>query len=134
MILPHRRPHKGSSITGALVLIFIGGMFLAGTMLPGVDLGDVFTRGWPFLLILLGVIGFVKAIVTAPLRGRLELMGPIVLLTIGGLFVLQEWFRIGFDRTWPVMLLVIGVALLFRKLLAPIALALPFGAFLRRRR
>jgi hypothetical protein len=133
MIFPNQK-RRSESITGALLLIAVGGMFLAATMLPGITMHDVFGRGWPFLVVLLGVIGFVKAIVSAPFRGRVDLMGPLMMVTVGTLFVLQEWFRIGFNRTWPIMLLVIGVALLMRKLLAPVAIALPFATFFRRRR
>lgn len=37
------------------------------------------------------------------------LMGAAILITIGVLFLLQEYWYIRFDRTWPVILLVIGV-------------------------
>jgi len=37
------------------------------------------------------------------------LMGPAVLVTLGALFLLDNWSRISFHRTWPLILVVIGV-------------------------
>jgi hypothetical protein len=40
---------------------------------------------------------------------RRGLMGPVVLITIGVLFLLQQMHVASFNRLWPVILLVIGV-------------------------
>ncbi len=40
---------------------------------------------------------------------RRGLMGPVVLITIGVLFLLQQMHVAPFHRLWPVILLVIGV-------------------------
>ena len=47
--------------------------------------------------------------------------GPIWLITIGGLFLIQSFDGPGFDRTWPVLLLVVGLMKLMgnRTLQAP---------------
>ena len=37
------------------------------------------------------------------------LMGPTVLVTLGVLFLLQELHVVAFDRTWPILLIVIGL-------------------------
>ncbi|HET6933661.1 MAG TPA: DUF5668 domain-containing protein [Candidatus Angelobacter sp.] len=37
------------------------------------------------------------------------LIGPAVLVTLGVLFLLQEYYIIPFEQSWPVLLLVIGV-------------------------
>lgn len=37
------------------------------------------------------------------------LMGPAILITIGVLFLLQEYFWIRFEETWPALLIVIGL-------------------------
>ena len=116
-----RRP-RGGSIAGALILILIGSMFLAGTVLPGLSFSHMIENGWPLLLIALGLLHLGKSIVAAPLRGHVALTGPMVLMTVGVLFALQQWFEIGFDRTWPVLLVVIGVSILLRKLLSPLTL------------
>jgi hypothetical protein len=41
--------------------------------------------------------------------GRHGLLGPVVLITIGVLFLLQQMHVASFNRLWPVILLVIGV-------------------------
>jgi hypothetical protein len=43
-------------------------------------------------------------------------MGPAVLLTLGLLFQLETLDRLGFSRTWPILLLVIGGVKLFRSM------------------
>jgi cell wall-active antibiotic response 4TMS protein YvqF len=35
--------------------------------------------------------------------------GPITLITIGTLFALDHFTRYGFDRTWPILLIVFGL-------------------------
>ena len=35
--------------------------------------------------------------------------GPIILITVGALFVLQNFTNIDFGQTWPVLLIVIGL-------------------------
>jgi Domain of unknown function (DUF5668) len=39
--------------------------------------------------------------------------GPIILITLGVLFALQSFNIFGFDQTWPVLLIVIGLLHLF---------------------
>jgi len=36
-------------------------------------------------------------------------MGPAILITLGFLFLLEEYFRIRFDDTWPLLLIVMGL-------------------------
>jgi hypothetical protein len=45
--------------------------------------------------------------------------GPIVLVTMGVLFWLDQTDQIGFGRTWPVLIIVFGVLKLIERLLAP---------------
>jgi Domain of unknown function (DUF5668) len=35
--------------------------------------------------------------------------GPITLITIGALFAMDHFTPYGFDRTWPILLIVFGV-------------------------
>ena len=35
--------------------------------------------------------------------------GPITLITIGSLFAMDHFTQYGFDRTWPILLIVFGV-------------------------
>lgn len=41
--------------------------------------------------------------------------GPITLITVGVLFVLNNFYGVGFDRTWPVLLIVFGLLSLLRR-------------------
>jgi hypothetical protein len=41
-------------------------------------------------------------------------MGPAVLVTLGVLFLLDSVSRVGFGKTWPAILLVIGVVKLMQ--------------------
>ncbi len=45
-------------------------------------------------------------------RGRV--MGGTILLTVGGLFLLSEFTHVRFDSSWPVLLIVIGVVMVWR--------------------
>jgi hypothetical protein len=105
---------------GAAVLIGLGVLFLlhtAGILEFGLD------RFWPLILIGLGVWLFAKhwgliggntgACRCERCRTR-KLMGPAVLVTLGVLFLLDSVSRVGFHRTWPALLLVIGVVRLMQ--------------------
>lgn len=41
------------------------------------------------------------------------LMGPVVLITIGVLFLMDRFWNYGFHQLWPVLLIVIGLVKLF---------------------
>jgi hypothetical protein len=100
---------------GAAVLIGLGVLFLlhtAGLFEFGLD------RYWPLILIFLGVWLFAKqwGLIGGTIarcqcdrcRTR-RLMGPAMLVTLGVLFLLDTATRVGFGRTWPAILLVVGV-------------------------
>ncbi len=48
-----------------------------------------------------------------------RLMGPIVLITIGVLFLLDQVSDWSFWRTWPILFIVIGAVKIFERFLAP---------------
>lgn len=104
---------------GAIVLILLGILFLLSTM--GIELG--LDRFWP--LILIGIGGWLFARnwgLAGSYAGRCQcarcrsckLMGPAVLVTLGFLFLFESLGRVGFHRTWPILLLVIGGVKLFQ--------------------
>jgi hypothetical protein len=107
--------------TGAVVLIIIGIFFL----LKNAGLFDFdIHRIWPIFLIALGGWLFVRnwgligglspsACYCARCRHR-RLMGPAVLITIGVLSLLDDMTRYDWHRTWPVLILVIGIVSLLR--------------------
>ena len=45
--------------------------------------------------------------------------GPVTLITVGGLFALQNFTSYDFGQTWPVLLIVFGLLSLLRRTLAP---------------
>ena len=97
----------------AAVLIGLGLLFLFNTAFD-----FSLHRYWPLILIVLGVYLFAKhwglvggyrpACVCERCRTR-RLMGPAMLITIGVLFLLDNISSIDFGKTWPAILLVIGV-------------------------
>jgi hypothetical protein len=100
---------------GAIVLILLGVLFLLNTM--GLEFGV--DRFWPLILIGLGgwlcarnwglMPGGCSGCQCARCRTR-KIMGPAMLITVGFLFLLQSLRleNLGFNHTWPVILLVIG--------------------------
>jgi len=97
----------------AVVLIGLGVLFLINTAFD-----FSLHRYWPIILIVLGVYLFAKhwglmggyqpGCVCERCRTR-KLMGPAILVTVGILFLLDNVSEISFGRTWPAILLVIGV-------------------------
>jgi len=104
----------------AIILIGLGVLFLLHTMNLfefGLD------RFWPLILIFFG--GWTLARQLGLVAGRRincqcdrcrmrRIMGPAILLTVGLLFQLQSLNMVDFDRTWPAILLVIGVVKLLQ--------------------
>jgi hypothetical protein len=104
----------------AIILIGLGVLFLLHTM-------NIFEFGldrfWPLLLILFG--GWMFARQWGLVAGRRigctcdrcrmrKILGPAIMVTIGTLFLLQSLNVVEFDRTWPAILLVIGVVKLLQ--------------------
>jgi Domain of unknown function (DUF5668)/B-box zinc finger len=121
---------------GAVILIGLGVLFLLHTM--GI-LEHGFDRFWPIILILLGGWMFARQcgmVGVHPVgctcdRCRLRkiaghrscpcdrcrmrrIMGPAMMVTIGTLLLLQSLDVANFDRTWPAILLVVGVVKLLQ--------------------
>jgi hypothetical protein len=105
--------------TGAVVLIGLGILFLLH------NLGIWFLSAetlWPLVLIGLGVWLFAKrkaSIDRGDTRHR-SLAGPAVLVTVGVLSLLNNlhdrWYGVpGWDHSWPVILLVVGVVKLMER-------------------
>jgi cell wall-active antibiotic response 4TMS protein YvqF/B-box zinc finger protein len=102
----------------AAILIGLGVLFLINTVFD-----FSLHRFWPIILIVLGVWLFAKHwgllgthrpfCVCEHCRTR-KLMGPAILITLGVLFLLDNVGRFEFHRTWPAILLVIGVVKLMQ--------------------
>jgi hypothetical protein len=55
-------------------------------------------------------------------RGALyaqAIRGPVVLITVGALFALHQAGSISFARTWPLIIIVVGLIKLMERLLTP---------------
>lgn len=64
-------------------------------------------------------------------RGALFLQairGPVLLITIGVLFALEQSGVIAFTRTWPLIIIVVGLMKLLERMVAPAAPFPPGGA------
>jgi hypothetical protein len=107
--------------TGAVVLIIIGIFFLLRN--AGLFEFDIH-RIWPIFLIALGGwllarnMGLIGGLGTgycycARCRTR-RLMGPAILITVGVLSLLDDMTRYDWHRTWPVLILVIGIVSLLK--------------------
>jgi hypothetical protein len=102
----------------AVVLIGLGVLFLINTAFD-----FSLHRYWPLILIVLGIYLFARhwgllghyhpGCLCERCRTR-KLMGPAMLVTIGILFLLDSVSDIDFGRTWPAILLVIGVVKLMQ--------------------
>jgi len=108
--------------TGAIILIALGGLFLLQTM--GVFEFRI-SHFWPILLILLGGWLFAKrwGLVPGagydPARRMRGLVGPVVLVTVGLLSLIEDMGGPRWHRTWPVLLLAIGVTKLLESKTPP---------------
>ena len=112
MFSPGERVSLSSGVpTGAVVLIGLGVLFLLHNL--GFWFLE-FDRIWPVVLIALGVWLFVKRRTSPECRYR-SIAGPAILVTIGVLSLIDNLHGPGWDRTWPVILLVIGVIKLMER-------------------
>jgi len=96
---------------GAVVLILLGVLFLLQTTMD-FNFGHL----WPVILIGIGGwlgatrLGLVGGSGFSPARvNPRTIMGPAILITVGFLFLLEQTSGPGFSRTWPILLLVIGL-------------------------
>lgn len=111
---------RGNVPTGAVVLIGLGVLFLlqtVGLYEFGID------RFWPVILIAFGVWLFARRwgllgasdLACSCDRCRMRyIMWPAVTVTVGVLFLMDNLHGPGFERTWPLILLVIGAVKLLQ--------------------
>jgi hypothetical protein len=80
-------------------------------------LGFGLDRFWPLILIAIGGWLFARnwgmlasgcSGCQCPRCRTRRIMGPAMMVTVGALFLLENLGALGFGRTWPVILLVIG--------------------------
>ena len=105
---------------GAVILIGLGVLF----MLQNLGLRWFsFDRFWPLILIGIGIWLFVRRWGAMGIPGQTfdcercrarALMGPAVLVTLGILFLLEEQDALRFHKTWPILLVVIGLVKIYQ--------------------
>lgn len=109
---------RAGAFVGPLIVIAIGVVFLLNNMGFDLPIQDLLRNGWPFLLILIGILQLVGG-----LAGRGSLPGGLILITLGTLFAIERTVGLSFRYTWPVILIVAGGIGLLRALVGPAAFA-----------
>jgi TM2 domain-containing membrane protein YozV len=106
--------YRNSVPTGAVVLIVLGLIFFLNTVglfESGID------RFWPIILIGFGgwlfvrrwgLLGEADGACTCDRCKMKCIMWPAIMVTLGVLFLIDNLHGPGFERTWPLILLVIG--------------------------
>ena len=98
-----RNGSRWSTLAGGVILILVGGLFLAEE-LDVADFGDLIRAYWPALLILFGI---------AKLFGRDSRGGGLTLIAVGSWLFIANLGLFGFDwSSWPLLLILIGVAII----------------------
>jgi len=99
-----------SGITGGLILILLGVLFLLSTM-DYIPWGD----WWAYFLLGLGVIFILEVIIRSSSRSyrqhsKGKLIGGVVLIVIGGanIYGMVNW--------WPLILIAVGIIIIFSSL------------------
>lgn len=123
----HLRNHKGarialtakSGVWPGLVLVVIGTAILLDHM--GVVPADRLWKYWPVLLILVGAVQFVESC---------NRLFSVMLMLVGTLFLLGNlgYVRFSWSELWPVILIVLGVAMIWGRMTIPTSPARVSGA------
>ena len=88
--------------SGILLIVF-GGLFLADQM-GAISFGATFTKWWPALLVVAGVLHLVERPGTTFL--------PIVMIAVGGALLLSNLGYMHVDnlwKLWPVLMIAVGL-------------------------
>jgi hypothetical protein len=110
---PPTPPPQDNAPVGAIVLIGLGILFLLSNF--GMFHID---RLWPLFLVGMGLWTAYKRTSRGCQCARCRtkgMMGPAVLTTLGVLFLLQSYYVVSFEHSFPVLLLVIGCVLLISR-------------------
>jgi hypothetical protein len=95
---------QASQITWGLVVVFIGLVMLAGQL----DFGWNFGRLWPVIFLFIGVGKFLTP--DPESRGS-----GLWFLFLGGLFLLHTFRVFTLSHSWPLFIVVAGLAMIFRR-------------------
>lgn len=99
---------KDSGIMWPVILIGIGFFALLNNFVFEVPVRELIRDFWPFIPIVVGLVQVLRAI-NSPGSSAGVLMGGMITTTVGVLFAFHTLLDVSFGRTWPVLLIVIGV-------------------------
>lgn len=94
---------------GPVLLITLGLLLFVNNLVFQLPLGQLASEFWPIWLIVPGIIQIGLGLSAGLARGWGALTGGVITTVIGCLFVLQNTGAVGFDRSWPVILIVVGL-------------------------
>ena len=100
---------QNNRIFVGILIISFGVIFLLGS-LDKIDVGDVFSRYWPLILIFIGF----STILGSNFR---NIGGGLILIIIGGIFMLNNLDFLEFSVwkvIWPVLIIGVGLWILFQ--------------------
>ena len=100
---------QNNRIFVGILIIAFGLIFLLGS-LDKIDVGDVFSRYWPMILIFVGC----STIIGSNFR---KIGGGLILIIIGGIFMLNNLDFLEFSVwkvIWPVLIIGVGLWILFQ--------------------
>ena len=92
--------------SGILLVVF-GALFLAD-QLGALSFGSVFSKYWPGLLVLAGVLNLIER--------PSSLFAPIIMITVGAALLLSNLGYLKFEsvwRLWPLVLIAVGLNIVF---------------------
>jgi hypothetical protein len=100
---------KPYHVAGPIVLIAVGFLFLLNNFGFHIPMGRLIGDFWPAILVFFGIMNIMRALATGGVRSHGLLTGGVMMTTVGALFLLQNLTGIGFGRTWPLLLIALGL-------------------------
>lgn len=100
-----------SNLAGGIILIVVGVMFLLST-LDVADFGDVISRYWPMIVVLVGI---------PKLFSRETVWSGMWLITVGVWLQIShlELWGLSYGTSWPLLLIGLGGGMIVRALIDP---------------
>lgn len=87
-----------------IALILIGGILLLSNL--DVNIGIGIKKVWPLLLIIAGGVGYINTLLKKKTRDDLFYLS---LIACGIIFFLYYQYSLTFWKSWPIILIIIGV-------------------------
>src|SRR5262245_21779451 len=91
-----------------ILLVLLGGLFLADQF-HVLSFGTVFSRWWPALLVLAGVLNL--------LERPSSIMAPVIMITVGVAVLLSQLGYLQLTsvwKLWPLVLITVGLGIVFK--------------------